>query len=362
MSDFKYIKVNSSIHTASNREALLHNNEGDLEAKIALNFAENFLSIPKSDLLSLQLETTRMQLSLRNMPICELPLKEVASNGEYVSKCQLDVWPYCWLDDQRVRPLNVSDSAFPYYSNHGNNSLFNLTFPSNLENFPEVNTEIVSIKNIGTLEQIFQDAIENAIVFACSDTSTTPTTVHLSSGVKPKVSLEDRQLVLSYDSAPFTELGVTPVLWNQSFINNYESPQRIRDELNWYQPPPKRVFSYDVALGEDRSFSFTIPENVNVQPFNIVVNRAFKETFDFLPWITVDTHTFSNVILPNVDLDEKGCFYLLDCTTLKLEMGAPEPTIIEGNESDENAPNIVGNVRITGKWDNIPLVSRSPVA
>ena len=92
MSEYKYIKINTSVHTASNKATLLKNAQGDVEAKISLNFAENFLSIPKTDILSLDLETTRMQLSLRNMPICVMPLnKALVTSAEFVSTCQLDV-------------------------------------------------------------------------------------------------------------------------------------------------------------------------------------------------------------------------------------------------------------------------------
>ena len=360
MSEYKYIKINTSVHTASNKATLLKNAQGDVEAKISLNFAENFLSIPKTDILSLDLETTRMQLSLRNMPICVMPLnKALVTSAEFVSTCQLDVWPFCWLDDNRISPTNVSDSAFPYYVNRGDNSLFNISFPSNLEDFPEVSSDSISIKNIGTLEQIFQDAIENAITFAASDSSTTPPTIHLSTGVKPKISFEDRSLSLSYDTAAFTAMQTIPILWNQSFINNYETPQKVRDELGWYEPPPKRVYSYNVTLNQDRTYNFAVPENMDVQPFNIVVNRAFRDTFNFLPWITVNTRSsaFSqSTILPNVDLDENGCFYLLDCTTLKFQTSGPEPVAIPPDDT------VVGNVRITCTWDNIPLVSMTPIS
>ena len=372
MSDREYVVLNTSIRTGSNSNQLLVNEDGDVQATIDLRLPDNIFTqnTGASKVANVEMQTSKMRLSMINTPVAELPLDMNQTNStQVVSSAQLDVYPYSILDNGRIVPIpgNVLKTlSFPKYKEHLVTLQFELvngwtadglpiTVPlskvtvqaNSLDStFPEssrfativekakimdkidhmmnlcassnhdfdVDGDKLYIKNIGTLEQMLQDAIENAITYASTNTETTlfiyliPTTGEVARipdtcpykfapdqnntvklreydnrevcywctltadevvgmeapdvdkwenslkwAVKPRVKITDNGITITYDSASFDK--VVPVLWNTGFVDTEDQPKqmtldKMRNEA-WWQPPPKRVYKYGVATSEE---------------------------------------------------------------------------------------------------------------
>lgn len=373
MSDREYVVLNTSIRTGSNSNQLLVNEDGDVQATIDLRLPDNIFAqnTGVTKVANVEMQTSKMRLSMINTPVAELPLdREQTNSSQVVSTAQLDIYPYSILDNGRIVPVpgnTESVNVFPKYKEHyvtiefllvdgwddkvpTTTSLGEVTVQANAfdSTFPEgsrfselvkkagVMTNIdhmmnlcaqtnhdfdidedgekVYIKNIGTLEQILQDALENAITYASTSTYTryyvfllpmygatseipegcvyqyaperTNTMVlqefdnrvvcywfgasadkiygaenpdvstfenTLKWAVKPRVKITDNGITITYDSASFDK--VVPVLWNTGFVDTEDQPKQMTiDSMRndaWNQPPPKRVYKYGVATSEE---------------------------------------------------------------------------------------------------------------
>ena len=202
------------------------------------------------------------------------------------------------------------------------------------QSFVKIDGNQLYIKNIGTLEQILASALANAMTYASTEietevnidlllpqfsetanppplftdvvnfngtdwvfwkytTSSNVINMINPCGIHPKVTIHEDSLSISYDTSSFG--SVVPVLWNTSFIANYDMPVQLSlDELLssiGYQPPPKRYFKY--GLNETRtSYNFSLLSNIKAAVFNIIANKAMKDTFSFLPWINLPERNY----------------------------------------------------------------------
>lgn len=405
MNDRIYKKLNTSIQTSSNAKELLQDEEGNVEATIELRLPDSLFTMrdgpKKIDVVDMQ--TSKFRLSMENTPIAALPYNSSRSNSDlHVTNCQLDVYPYCILENNRImpdptKPLIPTDpgdtsnaSALPYYKDHlvlahfiytsfattpaTDATLESITWVSNSQNygFPKtsrfypfmvsskileetehlmnlvpnstleryrIENEQIFIKNIGTIQQMFEDAIESAITYNSTisnlslniylvdianipdDISPKPdetktiyfeelektlclwkvemitagdessiVTNDLAFACKPSVTLGEQSLTIAYDTAAFK--NVVPVLWNTPYVNTWDSPEQMTFDKwrkeQWGQPPPKRTYKYNCSVDENGEYTFTVPPNSNCAPMNIIANRVMRDTFSFLPWIEVD--------------------------------------------------------------------------
>ena len=402
MIDREYLKFNTSINTATNSgQGLTRDAAGNIAASIELLLPDDLFRKKDGNkrVSSVAMQTSKFRLSLEHTPIAQLDLdREKMKDNFYPTSCQLDVYPYCLLDDNQIQPPPPgTNGAFPNYKNHKvqltlvyydytdpNNpvehSLDVFNFQSNTKGygFPEasrfypilkqagvlekfehclnlcvqsnhepytIEGDHLMIYNLGTLTQLLQDAIENAITFASTedylkytvkfvDISTIPAGVFLSPplrtditmtleengkticfwdmvkdddstlsstlryAVKQLVNIGPQSISISYDSIPFN--AHVPIVWNTAYINTFDHPEQLtidslRDEI-WHQPPPKRVYQYGVN-NTSSSFSYTLPNDISCAAMNIICNKAMKDVFSFLPWIPVDisqVSTFNN--------------------------------------------------------------------
>ena len=197
----------------------------------------------------------------------------------------------------------------------------------------KIENDKMFINGIGAIEHLFSDALANALLYASTSSQTTvdidlalyegaasldPPPIsnepiefedntwvlwkyvtqtdildfNNSHGIHPKITINENSMTLSYDTAAFG--SIIPVLWNTSFISNYDMP--IQTSLDnflsvLYQPPPKRIFKYGLSNNGDDGYHFTIPEDISAAVFNIIGNKIMKETFPFLPWIKLSLPT-----------------------------------------------------------------------
>ena len=398
MNDREYIKFNTSIQTGSNAENLIRDSEGNIKAAIELRLPDNLFGGKSSNrkVESVAMQTSKFRLSMENTPIAQLPLDETLTTpSEIISKCQLDVYPFALLDDNQLKPTPEqvgTTLSFPNYKQHhiryevcladvtnpsnpsyqtlesyddcyantenfmfpktsryyniveksgslgykGGNHLMNLCVQTNHGNYTVEDNKLY-INSIGTIEQMLQDAIENAITFACTrdscvvkivlidvnditeSLSPKPDTTNVISipslnieeacywkteiepipdslvcdllnACKPRVHIDGESLTISYDTAAFND--IVPIIWNTSYVDTYEQPEQMTlDEYRnsvWSQPPPKRKYKYGVVLNEDNTYSYSLLDNLKCLVMNIIGNKSMRDTFSFLPWIPVD--------------------------------------------------------------------------
>lgn len=394
MNDREYLKLNTSIQTGSNAETLLHDEEGNTEATVELRLPDNiFKSSGPKKIDGVEMLVSKFRLSLENTPIAQLPLDVELSDAEKViSKCQLDVYPYSY-DDGVLKPTpntpgselslenyknheveyqiilaDFSDPDFPNYNTvevySGKANTPNYGFPTDSPFYPiakqtnsldvekhlmnlcvqtshgnySLDDTSVYINSVGTLEQMLQDALENAVTYAMTadkevvciyllDTTSIPSTIDpkpntdlvvdvggtmycywktehstdeseiscaLHAAFKPRVQIGAQTISISYDSAAFNE--IIPIIWNTAYVDTYETPEQMTLDvfrnLIWSKPPPKRVYKYNAAIDEnDQSYAYSVIESLKCLVMNIIGNKAMRDTFSFLPWIPINTKT-----------------------------------------------------------------------
>ena len=399
MNDREFIKLNTSIQTASNSTTLKKNEEGQTEANIELRLPDNLFSTDSSNkkqVEKVEMATTKMRISMSATPLAQIPVEQyISSSNTMISTCQLDVYPFSINDENTLLPedkfettnnpcpmykehiisiiiglsTNVSDPDNPVFEETARfnvlmnsntmqtysfgiysdvirkvfekeslsfNHLMSMMLTGRHANFKMVNSNTAAfIFNIETLESMFQDVLENAMTFACSSaeiifnlnllkTSDIPhvtippadanitltigdveycyyqinhdsnTSRGLNAGFKPKVTIQDDSFSIAYDTASFK--NVIPVIWNQGFIHNYQPANQLMFDRNLnmqiYQPPPKRIYKFGLAdnSAEDpKSYNYYLIQDIDCQPINIIGNKSIADTFNFLPWIPIDT-------------------------------------------------------------------------
>lgn len=398
MTDREYLKLNSSLQTASNSDHLLEDGHGNVLAKIEMRLPDNIFTNddPDKRTVKVEMETTKLRLSMENVPIAQLPMDmDLALTNPTLdpSTCQLDVFPLCLADnatlEPTVEPSDLSNLSFPKYKSHSVTfnikftlssqyvnwlDLFSITvlantvgygFPEGSKYYPvlqkagllssinhlmnlcvQSNHEPISypdgqllLKNVSTIEQTLQDALENAVTFAStsdeqvinvylvnksavtdettpkpdldntifvdeynleacfwySESLTTTITSDLNFGFKPIVSLSEQSLTIEYDTAPFA--SVVPIIWNPAYVDTYSHPEQLLlDDLRkavWMKPPLKRAYRYNMKVEEDLTYQFALAPNITCAVMNIIANKTMKETFSFLPWCKIDTDSLA---------------------------------------------------------------------
>ena len=393
MNDREYIKLNTSIQTASNAATIKELPDGTIPAVIELRLPDNLYDTrtgnKKVDTVTML--TTKLRLSMLETPIAQIPLDQELSAAEHsnISTCQLDVYPYSYNANSLLPDPNDDnvDLSLPEYKKHKieyqiilsdftdplspvyttketyntqantegygfptssiyyeianksgslkiENHLMNLTIQPNTTNYFVENGNIY-IKSIGILEQMFQNALENAITYALTedneiiqiyliDSDHIPDSLDpkpnsqlsiivdgityyywktvrdesstvdckLYSALKPCVRFNDKSLSISYDTASFG--NIIPIIWNSGYVDTYDTPEQMTldtfRKLVWSKPPPKRMYKYGAYIDDTTAvYNYTALESLKCLMMNIIGNQAMKETFSFLPWITVDT-------------------------------------------------------------------------
>ena len=393
MIEREYVKFNTSIQTGSNKDHPNYDGEGNIEASIELRLPDNIFTNPRK-IARIDMLASKLRLSLENTPIAQMQIDTSEETRDFKpTKCMMDVYPYCLLDDGHFQPRDENNLSFPFYHQHDFTvriflnyypaeeetppvssglthelhfkvtptitldpsdkfysllekggvfkmcrHLFNMSVQSNHEPF-KIENGIIQIQHISTLEQIFQDALQNAITFAstkyniCLDLTlvggTIPDTVpydiensinittpnqqqvtfyfstclkndiltvqeqQISSAIKPIVKFDAQSLSISYDTGCFK--NIIPIFWNPTYIHTYDIPEQLTINAlmreYWQQPPLKRVYKQTIeATGEPpREYSLRLDEPQTCRVMNLIVNEEMAKQFSFLPWIKVNT-------------------------------------------------------------------------
>ena len=393
MNEREFIKVNTSIQTGSNVNDLKYDEDGNIEARIALrlpaNLFDNNAGTRKIDKVTMA--TSKMRLSLENTPIASLPVEsETVKNNTLILKPQLDVYPFSLTGEGSLLPLKNGESSFPSYKEHKvifkiqlvtalnpETSTFedtveyfcnttdaenhteqqyysllkdigimdkvdhsmHLMMQNNHEPFKIENGQVL-IRSLSSLCQILQDALENAISYASitdeevinvyfirstlvtDQTNPIPDSTHkitissreyyywkyekdvpasshssdLQFACKPLVRFNNQSLSISFDTAAFG--NIIPIIWNTAFINTFENPQQLLQDLIrqqiWTQPPPKRVYKYGITYSDSESYAFTLLHDLTCRVMNIIADKTMRDCFSFLPWVELSSDVIAH--------------------------------------------------------------------
>lgn len=417
MIDRDYLKFNTSIQTGSNAATTKTDDKGNIEATIELRLPDNIFSggVGPKKIEKVRMQTSKMRLSLENTPIAQIPLDpDLSTTDKPISTCKLDVFPYTYTNEGKW--AIPSPRALSYYNgkianiklriqmNYGSENTYMLEYPyleipygasistpaylardlidkkvhasKNMyipNNHETLNIEdnMVLIKSVSTLVQMWQDVLEVAlttgantftgsVILTFAQTNTRPTEspydIHysdtnygelyllnveqtttdplddkqLKAAIKPEVRFGGQSLTIAYDSAPFP--STCPMIWNPSFVNTMEHPPQFRElssvttsTSTGMLAPPRRRARYTTYNGTTTtSYSFSINTGTGAQfgCVNIVGNKATAETFSFLPWIKVLDPW------PSLGGNSRSCHYVSVTGTYKPTKYFSEVTII----------------------------------
>lgn len=393
MNDREYVKVNTSIQTGSNAKTPITDVDGNIEAGIELRLPENLYpgntATKKVD--KIEMLVSKFRLSMENTPIAQLPMDtELSTQTLKASTCQLDVYPYCLLDDGRIYPppeSNEAPNAFPYYKNHylmfevllekeGESDpinidtfynihqyrancgtyfgfptdvryyetlkqsgglrvqqhLMNLCAQSNHERY-NIQNNALFVNKIATLEQMFQDALENAITYASNPdqlvlriffidarkvtSTTTPRPPNadiwidfpehgvdkayfwfercqeiegmeaernLVAACKPTVKFTEQSMTIAYDTAPFQ--NTVPVIWNTPFVDTFDVPEQLSSDTlrreNW------ALLSANRGWGESDYYAQPPPKRFYQYPVETEDTASDHKKYDFTLFKSTD--------------------------------------------------------------------------
>ena len=224
MIDGDYVKLNTSINTASNSKNLIRDADGNIDAEIELRLPDNLFGSVNQEIEKVTMQTSKMRLSMEETPIAQIPLdRAISIPSAKVSTCKLDVYPFVLLDNDEYAPTSLSSSALPYYKSHfvefritassqptdafyvvrgdadDDDDYFGLTdddtnpFTTFIRQVIDVENLVSQVKhpmnmmvssahetyvedaaslyinNYASLEQMFQDSFENAITYASTE-------------------------------------------------------------------------------------------------------------------------------------------------------------------------------------------------
>ncbi len=248
-----------------------------------------------------------------------------------------------------------------------------------------IENDALMVRHISTLEQMMQDALENAFSMAASrsiklaldvyvlevgadpepdytpkndtiyklgnlDVYLCDVIVHdsemayggsettLKAGVKPIVKFTEQSMRIEYDSACFSDNHI-PIIWHPPYVETWDIPEQITEDSGRHfsgtvgrsvLPPLKRVYKYGMNIENQTGlYSYSLFPYCERQAINIVGNEEMYKTFSFLPWIKV---------VPNDDIPQTHLvtrsktepFYILDGTGATVSMNGPEPIYENG--------------------------------
>lgn len=330
MSDREYIKLNTSIQTGSNANQLLHDDEGNIEATVELRLPDNiFAEDGRRKIDKVEMQTGKMRLSMETTPFAAIPLDLRQSTEDVkVSEMQMDVYPYCLLDDNRILPdpKTTDDLAFPFYKDHfvtykivthdfslyphpketvistirarcnsnkieiptdylfydvlystgalqAQTHMMNLTIQSNHEPF-NVEGSTLYVKHLATLEQMLQDGLQNAISFAALK-SDSVIEIHLI--IYNSAVIPDNIYPEFNGNYSFKVAGVTYSFW---YINTYNNEDTCTNQLGCAFKPIVKLNEQSLTIAYDTlCFKNNIP---------ILWNPAYIETWDTPEQLTLD--------------------------------------------------------------------------
>lgn len=275
MSDRDYIKVNSSIRTASSLP--VQNALGDYEARIELRLPENMID-PSKKVKEVKLQLSKMKVSLDKLPISSIPIDRIESGNRIITKGRLVLWPFKisrrgvepqtfrsgqpfdatisgrnFITTDKIVEVEVPDGQLPpssnslYYNEISKTRVYDFDTPEEVCNFLSYAHDVCLSRMYKFCSYNTKMAMGNNDFKIYLDTATDLNSYAVLFGAPVSKSIFS-----SYDSASFYNIPV----YNRGF-----------QPSNW-DPTAMYMEAY---------------------PYSIVVNKYIKQLLPFLPWREYDS-------------------------------------------------------------------------
>lgn len=351
MTDSEYVRLNTSVATASNSQNLHYDKNGQIEACIELRLPQEILA-PSSGkpIKEVKLETTKMRLSMNNTPVVDVPVFEVVlKNGAWIARtsCALAAWPFYVTDTGAIQPNQTGaawGNAAPYFEFLE----FNLTKMK--EDYRVVGAEkILHVRNI----RWFEEALQNA--FDTSFNRRRPSAY--------KYCTSKSRFYFSGDTFSITMSSACQAGTGRTALYGVPGTVTGANEQNLGTAPSKFTnLQLDVNGNFVRDIT-TSASQVYTGKFNLIFNSVLRNLLYFLPYLPAIPASTLNVNQTPVwyqdpTLSWTDDAYILD--TLPTVYKESEPYMLQMYTNGANAYSI--GVDMTLVWENMPSVLLSPIS
>ena len=364
MSDTQYLKLNTSINTGSNASTLERNSDGDVKAVIELRLPDSLSR--EEDIQSIDLQVSKMRLSLNNLPIALVPINsqtiryQFEHNEPITTLMWIGFWAYFVADDGSILPHEQPSSSMMYpYS-----SIVPIRLPLTFETFDidfAERTGTLPVKRYETLMYALETALNELHSLAYSGTY--PVTKHT---LECEVNLTADTFSIDYRIVDFNiyrngiaYLFGTPGIYTKNVTSpaSYSSLSAVRKQMNVNDFSEKDLFPTTLNNGNLAYVSWGI---------NIIGNSYLKNLLNFLPWLT-SPKRFSDLLefqrpytYGGASYNDTDLFYILNSVAASAEQYWSPSYAKQTIASTETGAYKFLNVLYT--WRNVPTILLSPVS
>lgn len=352
MTDSEYVRLNTSLATASNSKNLHVDKRGQIEACIELRLPNEVITpsngrLPKE----VKLQTTKMRLSMINTPVVDVPVFQTYTHTDGTirarTSCALSVWPFYQTDDVRILPAqagNTWGAGFPYFEYLE----FNLT---KMQEDPKtVDTEkVLHLRNIRWFEEALQNAFDS-----CFNSRRSASFKYCQ--MKSRFFFDGDSFSITTNSACQAGMGRTALFGVPGSVRN-ASTQDTGSE-----PSKFTNLQLDVNGNFVRDIS-TSANSVYTSKYNIIINPTLRNLLYFLPCLpSFPASALNTYQTPHWRSDTSLAWtddvYILD--TVPTVYTESEPYMLQKVTNGANAYSIGVDQTLT--WKNVPSVLLSPIS
>ena len=360
MSDTQYLKLNTSINTGSNASTLERNSDGDVKAVIELRLPDSLSR--EEDIQSIDLQVSKMRLSLNNLPIALVPINPQTIRYQFehhepiTTLMWIGFWAYFVADDGSILPHNEPLAKLTY----PNSNIVPIRLPLTFETFDidfAERTGTLPLKRYETLMYALETALNE--LHSLLHSSTYPVTRHT---LECEVNLTADTFSIDYRVVDFFStsnefLFGTPGIYTQGVTSpaSYSSLPAVRKAMNISSSSEQDRFP---ETGEGGKFLYVS------WGINIIGNSYLKNLLNFLPWLT-SPKRFSDLLVfqrprtfGGASYNDSDLFYILNSVSASAEQYW-SPSYAKQAISQSYAYKYL-NVLYT--WRNVPTILLSPVS
>ena len=363
MTDDKiFLKLNTDIHTGSNASTALRNQAGDLKAQIELRLPDDLYNT-RRPIKSVDLQTSKMRLSLGKLPIAFIPVNPTdvqiyksSPDTGVPTKLWMCAWPFYVTGTGKVLPESYSVDV----SSMSNYLMRYLEIPKNYEKLDydfAIRTGYLPITRFETLTT----ALSQLMNYLLGYSSYTPGAYERT--VNSSFEFGDDSVSFSYYPSNFPKYPLVPVgtpgavLPGVVISDTY--PMKTLFNVNQTWTKEGNVFQYTSEL-------LSVRADQSMRAFSILVNRGLKELLHFLPWL--EGIKYSDLLegqkIPNFPAteDESQEVYVLDTQSAIYEAVQHPSYRIQQMGNNISSWGLRKNMQFRYTWKNLPTVNLSPIS
>lgn len=344
MNDRDYVKFNTSIQTGSNASDIKADANDNIPAVIELRLPANLFGNeggPK-EVDNVMMQTSKLRLSMANTPIAEFPLEErlfTKPENFEMTKCQLDVYPFAFTDEEKLKPTSSDDRALQEYKKHeviyniyycntdvaepefvesfytiaNTNAVFGFPTSSvyytalaptllDLENHhmqmclaktdasqSEKDKDKILISSLSVFETAVEDSLANAITYASTKTKNVVNLYFIS---RTWVEASERTDLLTYYSFNNpVQINRLSLSYNNKATTLYSAcfwKYTISQELTDFSCSLSKACKPSVSVG-DQSFSIAYDSAIFMDKIPFLWTPSYIDTCEQAPQLTLDT-------------------------------------------------------------------------